>query len=527
MLGKKQRKFLPQVVSLETLVPQDNFYRKLEAAVNLSFVRDLTQDFYATNMGRPSIDPVVFFKLQLIMLFEGIRSERQLLEMVQLNLAFRWYIGYDFDEEIPDHSSLTKIRERYGLPIFRKFFEHIVEMCIAAGLVWGKELYFDGTRVEANAAMDSNVSNFEYELHNHLNVLFPDQEPVTLSRPEPDFIENWVTRYQEPSAWEEVPSAYQSLAKQRTSLTDPDATPLRMTGFSGAKLGYHTHYAVDGGGDRIILGVLVTPASVQDNQPMLDMERWVRFRWQISPDSVTGDSKYGTIDNIVGLHTDGIQPFLARTDYNKGKKFYSNEMFCYDPENDVYYCPQNQILKRQGIFNVNRSIAYRAGTKSCRNCPVREKCTTSKRGRTIHRSMVQDVLDWAAILRETKAYAKAMRKRQVWVEPLFGEGKQWHGLSRFRLRRLWRVNIEAFLIASVQNIKRLLKPRYSGKNKPDPAQAIALQVPQPMIQIALLLFIPTIVNKATWPETTFSTGWDVLCSILCDGLGWLRNTSAV
>jgi transposase len=107
-------------------------------------VRDLVSDFYS-DLGRPSIDPVVFFKLQLIAFFEGIRSERQLMEMVNLNLAHRWYIGYDLDELVPDHSSLSKIRDRYGLGVFQLFFEEIVEKCIEVGLVWGEELYFDST----------------------------------------------------------------------------------------------------------------------------------------------------------------------------------------------------------------------------------------------------------------------------------------------------------------------------------------------------------------------------------------------
>lgn len=113
-------------LSLETLVPEDNFYRQLEARLDLTFVRDLVRDCYASRMGRPSVDPVVFFKLQLIMFFEGIRSERQLIETVNLNLAHRWYLGYDLDQSVPDHSSLSKIRTRYGLEIFQRFFEQIV-----------------------------------------------------------------------------------------------------------------------------------------------------------------------------------------------------------------------------------------------------------------------------------------------------------------------------------------------------------------------------------------------------------------
>lgn len=185
-----------------------------------------------------------------------------------VNLAFRWYIGYDLDEAIPDHSSLTKIRERYGLTTFRRFFEQIVQLCIDAGLVWGAELYFDGTRVEANAAIASYVRNFEYDLHNHLNILFPDAPPRELERPELDMLEEWVTSYQNAIPHDKR-DKYISQASYKTSLTDADATLLKKS----SHLGYHTHYVVDGGKKRIILGALVTPANIQDNYPMLDFIR--------------------------------------------------------------------------------------------------------------------------------------------------------------------------------------------------------------------------------------------------------------
>jgi transposase len=153
MMGKKIRSFapLPLDVSLEELVPKDHFYRRLEARLDLSFVRELVAPLYA-NGGRPSVDPVVFFKLQLVMFFEDLRSERQLMAVVADRLSLRWYLGYDLDEPLPDHSSLTRIRERFGLEVFRRFFERIVQECMEAGLVWGEELFFDATKVEANAS---------------------------------------------------------------------------------------------------------------------------------------------------------------------------------------------------------------------------------------------------------------------------------------------------------------------------------------------------------------------------------------
>ena len=152
MMGKKQRNFhsLPEDISLEDLVPKDNFYRRLEESLDLSFVGALVENLYA-NSGRPSVDPEVYFRLQLVMFHEGIRSERELMRIVSDRLSTRWYVGYDLFEALPDHSSLTRIRERFGLSVFREFFERIVEECVDAGLVWGEELYFDATKVDANA----------------------------------------------------------------------------------------------------------------------------------------------------------------------------------------------------------------------------------------------------------------------------------------------------------------------------------------------------------------------------------------
>ena len=173
MMGIKERNFrpLPDDLSLEAMVPKDNFYRRLQERIDLSFVRELVLPLYASG-GRHSIDPVVFFKLELVLFFENMGSERQLMEVVADRLSLRWYLGYDLDERLPDHSSLTKIRERYGLRVFRRFFERIVQMCLEAGLVRGEELFFDSTKVEAAAAVDSLAPRWFVEAH--LSELFAE-----------------------------------------------------------------------------------------------------------------------------------------------------------------------------------------------------------------------------------------------------------------------------------------------------------------------------------------------------------------
>lgn len=136
-------------------------------------------------LGRPSIDPVVFFKLQLIAFFERVTSERRLMEAAQLNLAHRWYLGYDLDEPLPDHSSLSKIRSRYGVEAFQRFFERIVELCLEAGLVDGEELYFDATQVEANASMDSLRTQLSLvAAREHVQRVFAENAPAQ-EAPEP------------------------------------------------------------------------------------------------------------------------------------------------------------------------------------------------------------------------------------------------------------------------------------------------------------------------------------------------------
>lgn len=470
MLGYKSKHFQSHpTLSLETLVPSEHFYRYVEAKLNLSFVRELVKDHYAP-VGRPSIDPVVFFKLQLIMFFEGIRSERQLMEHVRVNLAYRWYIGYDLDEAVPDHSSLSKIRDRYGLEVFQRFFEQIVEWCQQAGLVWGKELYFDGTKIRANAATDSLQPRLEL-VKQHLDALFPSsltQRPPSSPRP---FVEKYDgTRHlSSPSK-----SWYHRTTDDWVSQTDRDATPMRSTNGANASLGYHTHYVVDGGKARIILAALVTPASIMDNTPMLDLERWVRFRWHVRPVLAVGDTKYGTVANITGLEQDGIRAYIPTSDLSQRSGFYPQEKFRYDAERDVFICPQGQEIPLHKRSYTEDKFVYRANAQICNACSVKAACTDSKSGRHLRRSFFQEYLDRANSYRETEAYKKALRKRQVWVEPLFGEMKQWHEGRRFRLRGLEKVNVEGLLKATGQNLKRLLKAR--SWHKPlKPAGSAALR----------------------------------------------------
>lgn len=330
MMGNKARRFDPiDGLTLADLVPTDHFYRHLERALDLSFVRDLVADSYAAG-GRPSIDPVVVFKLQRVMFFEGIRSERQLLAVAADRLSVRWYLGYDLNEPLPDHSSLTRIRDRYGLAVFRRFFDAIVTQCHAVGLIWGREWSIDATKVAADAALDSLQPRFAVDAH--LAQLFAQSltdaadadaatgqaspaagsEPTLLYqgaerfRALPDPAprgHDWLAAVGRPNR-EVVSGSYQRTADFRMSTTNPDASPMILAD-GRTHLGYQAHDVVDGGRARIILATLVAPAEVQENQPALDLLWRARFRWKLQPRQVTGDTKYATAENIAALGRQG------------------------------------------------------------------------------------------------------------------------------------------------------------------------------------------------------------------------------
>jgi len=377
-------------------------------------------------------------------------------------------------EPLPDHSRLTRIRARYGVEVFRRFFEAIVDQCQQAGLVWGKELYVDATKVNANASMESVKPRFAVDAH--LRELFATEgkeEPAAHGEPSPPTGEagtgsagatgdemtptNQVqappTATCEPSVVVPVPlpvsledaaredltrtneqrhdwtlqvgkpdrgvirGTYRRMADFVVSTTDPDATVMHTKG-EGRHPGYHTHYVVDGGKARIITAVLVTPSEVMENQPMLDLVFRTRFRWKLWPRQATGDTTYGTVDNIVALEHEHIRAYVPLPDFDQRTAFYGQREFQYDPEQDAYTCPNGALLRLETHRFTERTKEYRADAATCNACPLKAQCTPSNQGRQVHRSFHASYLERVKGYHQTPAYQKAMRKRSVWVEPL-------------------------------------------------------------------------------------------------------------
>jgi transposase len=443
-------------VSLDDLVPANHFYRHLDAHLDVSFIRAWVADAYPSS-GRPSVDPVVVFKLYLVMVFEGTRSERQLLMLAADRLSVRWYLGYSLDEPLPDAATLTRLRQRLGLPFFRRLFEHVVDLCVEADLVWGQELIADATRVPANADIDSLVPRLRVVIDDGLVALFDgDEAPANDDDDDPAGASRWdlldACRLdpQRPAT-----GGYARISSQKISRTDPDATPMQLRD-RRTLLGYQDHYLIDGGRARIILHAFVTPGDVSESQVLVDQLRRTLFRRKLRPARLIADAKYGTGPNLRAIEELGIRAFVPLYDNETASPIYHHTQFTYDAERDVMVCPQGTELKFRHRDDTAERWLYRAPASVCNACACKSACTSSTQGRLVGRSFHAEYVDRVRAYQETPAYQKAMRKRGVWIEPLFAEAKDWHGLRRFRLRGLENVNIEALLVASGQHLKRWL-----------------------------------------------------------------------
>jgi len=216
---------------------------------------------------------------------------------------------------------------------------------------------------------------------------------------------------------------------------------------------------------------------------------------------VTGDTKYGTVENIVAVEDMGIRAYVPLPDWEQNSAYFRASKFIYDAEHDQYTCPNSQVLRRTHTCEAEQRVLYRARASACRTCPLKAECTpATKLGRSTYRSFGEECLERVQAYQPTAAYQKALSKRKVWVEPLFAEAKQWHGLRRFRLRRLrrlrrlWRVNSEALLTAAGQNLMRLLAKHGWGR-RPLPAGAA----------VAARQFSSLLRSSAAWRSQCWAT----------------------
>src|SRR6202163_1767684 len=437
MMGQHDRsEALFYYFRLEDQVPETHLLRLIEKHISFAFVRERLKASYS-DTGRPSIDPELLLRILLIGYLYGVTSERKLVEELRMHLAWRWFTGLGFDQEIPHHSTFSK--NRHGRfqesKLFEELFERIVEQCMAVGLVRGKQLSVDGSFVEANAAKESRI---------------PREQLAEAAR-----VHHTVRQYLR-EVEEQNPVEEPVQEQDQVSTTDPDST-YATKGGTPARLGYYDNYLVDNH-SCVIVGVQATAARLsQETVAAQDMlTRFAQGQGR-EPSSIAADATYGNGEFLQWLRDRGITLYMRTRDsaLRKNNPGYGPERFTYVPESNSYRCPAGEQLNFVGLNVRNRTHAYIGSRKRCGACPQKAQGTTGQyKYLAIH--IHEPARQRARDLANTAAFAHSQRERRK-VEALFAELKNQIGLRRLRLRRMKVVREQFFLAAAAQNIKRLVR----------------------------------------------------------------------
>jgi transposase len=431
-------------VRMEDIVPENHLLRLIDRHIDLKFIRDKVKHLYS-HTGRPSIDPEVLLRILLIGYLYGITSERRLCEEVQMHIGYRWFVGLNLEDKVPDHSTFSKNRhERFSeSDLFQRIFDEIVNQCVSQGLLTGKHLTVDSTYVQANAALKS-------------------LEPIVVTMGTGEYIEklereNPVT--EEP--WEpgdDYPHRGQKISNgTHRSKTDPDARLARKSLKANTQLYHGVTYIMDNR-SRIIVGADVgKPDRKTDCEKALKQIRRIPFAFGIKPESLGADKGYSTGEFINALVKEKVQPHIpimdSRSQNDRG--IYSIDQFSFDPGENRFLCPSGKELKYWGIHKPSKQHVYRARAKDCKVCSRKAECTRD-RSRSLSYHIYEESINQARQINQTRAYriSQRMRKR---IEELFGEAKEWMGLRRAKFRRRKFIREQVLMTATAQNIKRMVK----------------------------------------------------------------------
>jgi len=464
MMGKQsdvQAKLFYYEVSLERRIPANHILRQIHEMLDLNFAYDLVRDCYGHN-GNISVPPPVVLKMMLLLFLYNVRSERELMDTIAYRLDWMWFLGYDIDSEIPDHSVLSKARTRWGVDVFETLFAHVVYQCVNAGLVNGRKIHMDGSLIDANASNNSVVKGPEKLIEQ----LKQQLKSETTKLDESEELESKTPSDESEEDRPGTKKYYKRKNKSLVSTTDPDA-PIIRKGHNGPKPRFKAHRVVD---DQcgVATATETTPGDVEENAKLMDLVDQHEQNTDCQVDTVVADKQYGTADNFRKCNQRGIRSHMGDfmdTQEKRGncQDIFALSQFTYDSEQDIYTCPAGEILTRRKHKKQRQAYEYACPSSVCRVCAIRQQCTKAKNGvaRTIKRHYDQESIDIARQHSHSKA-AKRDRVRRKWLmEGSFGDAALQHGFKRARWRGLWRQQIQDYLIATIQNLRILVRHTYS------------------------------------------------------------------
>ena len=444
-----------EMVTLDGLVPKDHLLRRIDAVIDFSFIHDRVAGLYCADNGRPPLDPTLMFKALFIGYLFGIRSERQLVREIEVNVAYRWFLRMKLTDGVFDASTLSQNRRRRfnDTDVAQAIFDHIVEQAIGHGLVDGTVLYTDSTHLKANAnkgkydlaMIEKSRADYWAALDRAIDAerALQGQKPLKEKAREAQVKETKVSR------------------------TDPEAGYMVRDGKPKGFF-YLDHRTVDGR-HAIITDTHVTPANVHDSIVYLERLDRQRTRFDFTVGAVGLDAGYATAGIAHGLENRnilGVTGYRNPTPPKQGMMRKSN--FAYEAQTDGYRCPEGQLLPyattdRDGYKH------YTSDPAICRDCPLLASCTSNaKAQRTITRHVWADARERTDAHRKTPWGKAIYKRRKETVERSFADAKQLHGHRYARFRGLIKVRWQCLLAASAQNIKKIAMALSKG---PKPAIA--------------------------------------------------------
>jgi transposase len=436
-----------EMVTLEMLVPKDHLLRKIEGAVEFDFIRDKVAHLYSADNGRPALDPVILFKLLFIGYLYGIRSERQLMREVQVNVAYRWFAGFRLTDKVPDASTFSQNRRRRftDATVYQSIFDEIVRQAIRRKLVDGKVLYTDSTHLKANANK------------NKYDLVQVQQTPAAyLQALDAAVDEDRAAHGKKPLPRDDAEDSGDSpppTKEQKISRTDPDSGYMvrddKPKGFF-----YLDHRTVDAR-HAIITDTHATPANLHDSVPYLARLDRQREQFGFAVQAVGLDAGYFTPMVCQGLEERDIAGVMGyRRPNHKPGTFYKRQ-FVYEAASDQYLCPEGQRLR----YSTTNRVGYReykSDPGQCRGCAERSRCTQSANAvKVVVRHVWEDAKERVDARRLTESGQRLYARRKETVERSFADAKQLHGHRYARMRGLLRVTEQCLLAAAAQNIKKI------------------------------------------------------------------------
>jgi transposase len=478
MQGKKdyQEKLFTNF-QLSDRIPRENFYRRLKEALDLGFLYKLTKGYYG-DCGQKSIDPVVFYKLCLVGYLENIISDRKLVDHCNMRLDIMYFIGYDIDEQLPWHSTISRTRQLFPEDVFEEVFTKVLKMCIDLGMVSGHTQVIDSAPVKANASMDSlELKVPQEDLDDHLRKIRymssmdrkakhnkADNHQQSLSANDQELKELKARNKKWQKDQDERPGAKAKGAKYTSnkthySPTDPDAKISVKPG-KARKLNYLSQLSVDVS-NHVITDIGAHFAHKKDNQYLQEIVKRLKIRLSkegLILRNIVADTGYSSGENYAFLEDKNLLSFIPPHGTYKG----GPEGFSYHQEEDYWLCAQGQkVTFRKVIFDGrnkdNKKKLYLTKPSQCKGCPIAQKCKgkAPEKRITITYYTKEYTRAIARIKSKRGRYLKA--KRQSTVEPVFGTLTQFMGMRKVNTIGIRQANKVMLMAGAAYNLKKLLK----------------------------------------------------------------------